>query len=125
MSEKELNEEGTEKGKLELRYFDTRLISLMAEVRAHPDLIEKINKAEENGRNFHSTIFQTAENPDMDVIRTAEEGLGFIAAYVGIMLEGDYLMEDLLNCCDAIRERLEERRTIYINSTKAEKPDVI
>lgn len=101
-----------------LEFFDPRLVALMAEVRHHPDLVKKIAEAEENGKNAHSLIFtynsKTCAN--VDLIRTAEEGYGFIAAYVGIHLDGDYTLEDIYNVCDAVRERLEEKRVVIVNS---------
>lgn len=91
--------------------FDPRLVALLAEVRNHPTLVKKIEEAEVAGLNAHSLIFTFKKgDADIPMIRTAEEGFGFIAAYVGIALEGDYVMEDIYGICDKVRERLEEKR---------------
>lgn len=101
-----------------IEMFDPRLIELMREVRNHPDLVKKIEAAELAGQNAHSLIFTFDKTKDdnIDIIRTAEEGLGFIAAYVGIALDGDYLVDDIYQICDRIRERLEKKREIVLVS---------
>lgn len=104
--------------------FDPRLIALLAEVRNHPTLVKQIEEAELAGLNAHSIIF-TFQKGDKDIpmIRTAEEGFGFIAAYAGIALEGDYVMEDIYGICDKVRERLEEKRApnLYVNTKEGKK----
>lgn len=109
-----------------IEMFDPRLVALMAEVRHHPDLIKKIAAAEEAGKNTHSLIFtyNSKTDKDIDLIRTAEEGYGFIAAYVGIALEGDYTLDDIYQICDRVRERLEEKRTIHLVSESGENKEV-
>lgn len=108
-----------------LEFFDPRLVALLAEVRNHPDLVKKIEAAEEAGKNAHSIIFTyKKEQGDIPIIRTAEEGFGFIAAYVGILLDGDYVMEDILKVCDTIRKKLEEKRVIVLTSATGEKKEV-
>ena len=108
--------------------FDPRLVALLAEVRNHPTLVKQIEEAEVAGMNAHSIIF-TYQKGDKDIpmIRTAEEGFGFIAAYVGIALEGDYVMEDILGICDKVRERLEEKRApnLYMNTKKKKESKII
>ena len=108
--------------------FDPRLIALLAEVRNHPTLVKQIEEAEVAGMNAHSIIF-TYQKGDKDIpmIRTAEEGFGFIAAYVGIALEGDYVMEDILGICDKVRERLEEKRApnLYVNTKKKKESKIV
>lgn len=101
--------------------FDPRLIALLAEVRNHPTLVKAIDEAELAGKNAHSIIFTFQKgDKDIPVIRTAEEGFGFIAAYAGIALEGDYVMEDIFGICDKVREKLEEKRApnLYVNTKK-------
>ena len=109
-----------------IEMFDPRLIALMAEVRNHPDLVKKIAAAELAGQNAHSLIFtyNSKEDANIDIIRTAEEGLGFIAAYVGILLDGEYVMEDIFGVCDKIRGRLEEKRSIHLVSEDGSKKEV-
>lgn len=109
-----------------IEMFDPRLVALMAEVRHHPDLIKKIAEAEEAGKNAHSLIFtyNSKTDKDIDMIRTAEEGYGFIAAYVGIALEGDYTLDDIYQICDRVRERLEEKRKIVLVSEDGSKKEV-
>lgn len=101
--------------------FDPRLVALLAEVRNHPTLIKQIEEAEIAGMNAHSIIFTFKKgDADIPMIRTAEEGFGFIAAYAGIALEGDYVMEDIFGICDKVRERLEEKRApnLYVNTKR-------
>lgn len=109
-----------------IEMFDPRLVQLLAEVRNHPDLVKKIEAAELAGQNAHSLIFTFDKNKDdnIDIIRTAEEGLGFIAAQVGIALDGDYLVDDIYQICDRIRERLEEKRKIVLVSEDGSKKEV-
>ncbi|MNC14360.1 hypothetical protein D3C87_600980 [compost metagenome] len=109
-----------------IEMFDPRLIALLAEVRNHPELVKKITAAELAGQNAHSLIFtfDSKKDENIDIIRTAEEGLGFIAAYVGILLDGDYTMEDIYGICDKIRGRLEEKRTIHLVSEDGSKKEV-
>lgn len=108
-----------------LEFFDPRLVALLNEVRNHPDLVKKIAEAEEAGQNAHSLIFTyKKEQGDIPIIRTAEEGFGFIAAYVGIALDGDYVMDDIFQICDKVREKLEEKRVIHITTDKGEKKEV-
>ncbi len=109
-----------------IEMFDPRLVALLAEVRNHPDLVKKIEAAELAGKNAHSLIFtfDSKKDENIDIIRTAEEGLGFIAAYVGILLDGDYIMEDILKVCDLIREKLEEKRVIILTTEDGSKKEV-
>lgn len=109
-----------------IEMFDPRLVQLLAEIRNHPDLVKKIEAAELAGQNAHSLIFTFDKNKDdnIDIIRTAEEGLGFIAAQVGIALDGDYLVDDIYQICDRIRERLEEKRKIVLVSEDGSKKEV-
>ncbi|MNN03042.1 hypothetical protein D3C81_1157170 [compost metagenome] len=88
--------------------------------------MKKITAAELAGQNAHSLIFtfDSKKDENIDIIRTAEEGLGFIAAYVGILLDGDYTMEDIYGICDKIRGRLEEKRTIHLVSEDGSKKEV-
>lgn len=109
------------KVKTNIVMFDPRLIALLAEVRNHPTLVKQIDEAELAGKNAHSLIFTFKQgDADIPIIRTAEEGFGFIAAYVGIVLDGDYVMEDIYGICDKVRERLEEKRApnLYVNTKK-------
>lgn len=109
-----------------IEMFDPRLVALMAEVRNHPSLVKKIADAETAGQNAHSTIFTYNSKTDanIDIIRTAEEGLGFLAAYVGILIDGEYSIEDIYQLCDKIRNRLEEKRTLHIVAEDGSKKEV-
>lgn len=106
-----------ERGKVELRILDDRIIAMQRELVAHPDLRAKIAEAEANGEKVHSLIFTATQDEGISCIRTFEEGLGFIAAYVGIMLEGDYTYEDICQLCVAITKRLEDKRLVIVNSS--------
>lgn len=109
-----------------IEMFDPRLVALMAEIRNHPDLMRKIAAAELAGQNAHSLIFtfDAKKDDSIDIIRTAEEGIGFIAAQVGIALDGDYVLDDIYQICDRIRERLEEKRKIILVSEDGSKKEV-
>lgn len=119
--------EPAERGKLELRLLDERIIEMQRELVAHPELRKQIAEAEANGEKVHSLIFTATQDEGISCIRNFEEGIGFIAAYVGIMLEGDYTYEDVCQLCVQITKRLQEKRKVvldYIPVPASERPVV-
>lgn len=99
-----------------LVFDDERMIRLMAEVRQHPKLISRIEKALEEGDKAHATVFDLQEDDDIPLIRNFEELIGFLAAECGVALHGDYSHEDIWQLCDHMREKFEEKRTVIVNS---------
>lgn len=102
----------------EIVMLDQRIIAMIQEVQAHPKLAEKMRLAELEGDKAHSTIF-TAErdSPDIPVIQSFEQGVGFLAAQVDILVHGTYDYEGFCVLCDKIRQRLIDKRTAVINTT--------
>lgn len=101
----------------EIVMLDQRIISLIQEVQAHPKLAAKIKLAEEEGNKAHSTIFTAAQDsPDIPVIQSFEQGIGFLAAEVGILVHGTYDYEGICDLCDKIRQRLVDKRTVVLGS---------
>ena len=100
----------------ELVMLDQRIIAMIQEVQAHPKLAEKMRLAELEGDKAHSTIF-TAErdSPDIPVIQSFEQGVGFLAAQVDILVHGTYDYEGICDLCDKIRQRLVNKRTVVMN----------
>ena len=101
----------------EIVMLDQRIISLVQEVQAHPKLAAKIKLAEEEGNKAHSTIFTGKEgDADIPVIRNFEQGIGFLAAEVGILVHGTYTYEDICELSNKIREKLVEARTVVVDN---------
>lgn len=101
----------------EIVMLDQRIIALVQEVQAHPKLAAKMKLAQDEGNKAHSTIF-TAErdSADIPVIQSFEQGIGFLAAEVDILVYGNYTHEDLCLLCNKIREKLIERRTVVVDN---------
>jgi hypothetical protein len=84
--------------KLELKnpvfeLMEPQLIALNAEVPQHPDLMERL-----------------AQQKDKDLYIQINE----IAAFLGILLDGQYTYQDILNLCELMTKKLYERRTQII-----------
>jgi hypothetical protein len=77
------------------QYFDPALIELRREITHHPDL---------------QVILVAQESTDI-YIHICE-----IAAYCGIVLDGTYTQEDVLELCTKMTEKLIAKRTLVINS---------
>lgn len=95
---------------------DDRIIAMIQEVRNHPKLFERIQKAQEEGAKAHETIFHLKQDENIPVIQSFEQGIGFLAAEVGIVLHGDYSYEAICNLCDEIRIRLIDKREVIVNN---------
>lgn len=94
---------------------DQRIISLFQELPNHPKLYAAMKEAEDQGTKQASTIFTfQKEDEDIPMIRNFEEGIGFIGAWLGIALHGDYSYEDICELCQTMRHQLEERRAVII-----------
>ena len=107
---------------------DERILQLFQELPAHPNLYERLKEAEHQGEIYTSTIFHLKQDESIPLIRSFEEGIGFLAAEVGILLDGTYSYEAICDICDKIRERLLDRRAVSIHtpqSLDAEKPALI
>jgi len=101
----------------EIVMLDQRIISLMQELPNHPALYERMKEAERQGAKAHSTIFTTPTgHDDIPLIQSFEQGLGFIAAELDVIVHGDYTYEDICILCDKMHKRLLDRRTIVLNT---------
>jgi len=74
-------------------YFDERRIALNSELQYHPDICALL-----------------ANHP----ITEFEIMLSEIAAVFGIIVDGDYLPEDLNRLCEILTKKLYERRTMIL-----------
>jgi len=79
--------------KTRLEFFSEERIRLDREIQHHPELV---------------TILENQVHKDFEV-RIAE-----VAAYLGIILEGDYLPEDLDRLCGIMCNKLMEKRSNII-----------
>lgn len=95
---------------------DQRIMEMLYEVRNHPDLRARMSEAELQGAKAHATIFTMQQDDNIPLIQSFEQGIGFLAAEVGILLAGDYSYSDICDICDQIRLRLIDKRTVIINS---------
>jgi hypothetical protein len=99
---------------VELVMLDQRIISLFQELPNHPKLYARLKEAEHQGAIAHATIFHLKQDENIPVIQNFEQGIGFLAAEVGILLHGDYSYEAICDICDKIRLRLEAKRTVVL-----------
>lgn len=95
---------------------DQRIIAMIQEVRNHPKLFERIQQAQAEGEKAHETIFHLQQDDNIPVIQSFEQGIGFLAAEVGILLDGTYSYEAICNLCDEIRIRLIDKRAAIANN---------
>lgn len=95
---------------------DQRIIEMIQEVRNHPKLFERIKQAQVEGEKAHETIFTMGKEDNIPVIQSFEQGIGFLAAEVGILLDGTYNYEAICDICDKIRLRLIDKRNVLVNS---------
>jgi len=100
----------------EIVMLDQRIINLVQEVQAHPKLAARMKAAEDEGAKAHETIFYMKKDDDIPLIQSFEQGIGFLAAEVDILLHGDYSYEDICVLCDKIREKLIEKRTVILGN---------
>ena len=90
---------------------------LRREVRNHPKLYERIVQAQREGVKAEVTIFSETADKDIVMIRSFEEWLGFLAAEFDIVLNATYTAQDIYKLCDIIRVKLEDRRTVIVNTS--------
>lgn len=95
---------------------DQRIIAMVQEIPNHPKLYARMKQAEVDGANAHATLFTMDEDTDQSLIQNFEQAIGFLAAEVGILMDGIYDHEALCNVCNIIREKLEERRCVIVNT---------
>jgi len=74
----------------ELVYFDRRRLALQQELQFHPDVVEKLQRYRAD--NFELILSE-------------------ICSVFGIVLDGDYLPEDLNCVCEILTKKLYERRS--------------
>lgn len=77
-------------GKVSFEFFDDRLIALNEEVAKHPDL---------------GNILGNQPNRDIYIL------LAEISSFCGIVLDGDYTKQDILDLAEILTKKLYERRT--------------
>lgn len=95
---------------------DSRITNLFLEIRAHEKLYARVKEAEHQGEIYTSTIFHLQQDESIPMIRNFEEGIGFLAAEVGILLDGTYSYEAICDICSKITDKLQDRRAIRITS---------
>lgn len=98
-----------------LVFEDERIIQLMTEVRRHPKLLERIEHAIKQGEQVVQIAFTIEEGAaDVPVIQDFGQLIGFLAAEVGILMDGTYSHADICGVSDVIRKKLEEKRVIHL-----------
>lgn len=100
----------------EIKMLDQSIINLMQEIPAHKDLYARMREAERQGELAHSTIFEMPGDADIALIQNFDQAIGFLAAEVGLLLDGLYTYNDICNLCDVIYQKLVDRRAVYVNS---------
>ena len=90
---------------------------LRREVRNHPKLYERIVQAQRDGVDAQVSIFSETADKDIVMIRSFEEWIGFLAAEFDIVLNGMYTAQDIYKLCDIIRIKLEDQRTVIVNTS--------
>lgn len=99
--------------------FDPRITGLSQEVLNHPKLSARIKEAQDQAGKAHSTVFYMGKDDEIPVIHTFDQAIGFLAAEVGILVHGDYSYEDICELCVKITQRLQEKRTVIVNSSES------
>ena len=112
---KESHLDPTKQYKIEI--LDQRIINMVQEIPAHPKLYARMQEAERQGAIAASTIFETGHEKDIELIQNFEQAIGFLAAEVGLLMDGLYNYEAICNLCEIITQRLVDRRTTYVNSS--------
>ena len=87
-----------------LEMFPEVIIELQAEIQKHPDLI--VN------------LLQLPKDSEV------EEKLGEVAAFVGVMLDGYYNEDAVLDLCETLLVKLKDKRRELVVETAAE-PKII
>lgn len=93
-----------------LVFEDERIIQLMAEVRRHPKLLERVAHAIRQGENMIEVAFSLQPGDEIPTIGDFGQLIGFLAAEVGILMDGTYTHEDVCGVSEAIRKKLVEKR---------------
>lgn len=107
---------------MQIVMLDQRIINMVQEIPNHPKLFARMKQAELDGANAHATLFTMDEDTDQSLIQNFEQAIGFLAAEVGILMDGIYSHESLCNVCNIIREKLVERRSVIVNTYPGESP---
>lgn len=109
----------------EIVMLDQRIVSLMQELPNHPAMYERMKQAEIEGQRAAESIFYLKQGEEIPLIQSFEQGIGFIAAELGIIMDGNYTHEDICFLCDKMRNTLIEKRAIIIGDlpTKHKKLD--
>lgn len=95
---------------------DQRIINMVQEIPNHPELYARMKQAEIDGANAHATLFTMDEDTNQSLIQNFEQAIGYLAAEVGILMDGMYSHESLCNLCDIIREKLVDKRAVIVNT---------
>lgn len=101
---------------MQIVMLDERIIQMVQEIPNHPELFARMRQAEIDGANAHATIFTMDEDTDQSLIQNFEQAIGYLAAEVGILMDGIYDHEALCNVCNIIREKLIDKRTAIVNT---------
>ena len=78
---------------------DQRRIDLHLEVRQHPELIEILSDLNQQG--IDASEFEVR--------------LAAIASYCGVILDGEYLQEELSALCPILTDKLRAKRVVIIS----------
>ena len=76
------------------------------QIEQWPDEVIALNKELANG--LHQSLAQILEN--VDPATSFAERIGHIAAYCDLILDGQYMPEDIANICGELCKRLEAKR---------------
>lgn len=80
------------------------LIALQKEIHQHPLLVEQLREHPNAGFGFL---------------------IGTVAAFVGIVCDGAYTPEEIYKLCDTCVRKLQEKRTIDINTKEGQESRII
>ncbi|MGL5074245.1 MAG: hypothetical protein ACRDBG_00170 [Waterburya sp.] len=75
------------------QYFHENVIALQEEITKHPELMEILAK-------------QTSEEPYIHVVE--------VATYCGVILDGDYVKNEIEDLCGVLVKKLQQKRCILI-----------
>lgn len=77
--------------------------------RKYPNLRRRLKEAIDAGERASQIIFEHNHMTDVPVIRNFSEWVGFLAAEVGILLDGTYTPREIDLVCNKIADGLEDK----------------
>lgn len=77
-------------------------------IQEWPEEVIELNK--ELGSGYHGPLADIMEN--LDPASTFAERIGHIAAYCDLVLDGQYMPEDIAKICGVLADRLYKKRVI-------------